>query len=758
MAEEKDDIQKQAKSIDLKRQMLQQYLLETFLYRLTSPSEQIYLPHQDLLEETLALTGGHPRLTEWFVRKALEQRQPLLTPSPFERLCSFRPDLHFGGLTDLTEKQLNMFMERLTDNKDENMRANAARILGTVKKEEAVPLLVEALKKDKAGKVRSAAAIALAEIGHSDKDIVSALVERLTNDGDNLVRASAVRALGCLAQKDIIPLFTETLDDEDAMVRLAVITALGEIGHPDAISVLSKTLLGKDENPQMRIAAIEALEQIGGRAVVESLEKAVIQDEEADVRIAAVRTLGSIKQAEAIPALGNALTTDDSVEVRKAAARALQDIRQIEGIPKLGKALTQDKEREVRLAIVHALEKIGGTEAVLPLSKALVEEKDTGVCSTIVNALGKIGISDCIEPLGIALTEDEQLKIRIEAANALGKIKQAETIPPLINALVQDKDPELREVLIQAIYRNDAINWQGKAEQVIHTVQHSRQHRENIDAGIILHVIRPPEEDLAQDRYLLTDYLISQALDKDERMTGVLAQFIIESTGRSLKLAGERVNAYQETHPDISEGAFQRLRIEIGGETALDPIIKELRANLQRNFQKPIAELNIDTHKMWKTTIKSAQNGFTARMVLSVVVFVVGIILLFISSWQIIFGELETEQILGPGVSFVSGLGLVLLIIYSGPLKEIRQSVSDLGIASAAFIAYVHRVLEISHTFSFHYLKEQISFEEMKKSSDLIGLAMSETISELRPRNHKTVEEIFKDAIETVKPTTKGED
>jgi hypothetical protein len=74
----------------------------------------------------------------------------------------------------------------------------------------------------------------------------------------------------------------------------------------------------------------------------------------------------------------------------------------------------------------------------------------------------------------------------------------------------------------------------------------------------------------------------------------------------------------------------------------------------------------------------------------------------------------------------------MLLVIYRGPLREIRNSVNDLGIASAAFIAYIHRVLQISHTFSFHYLKQQITFDAVEKSSKLIKEAMSDTTGRLQ--------------------------
>jgi len=99
----------------------------------------------------------------------------------------------------------------------------------------------------------------------------------------------------------------------------------------------------------------------------------------------------------------------------------------------------------------------------------------------------------------------------------------------------------------------------------------------------------------------------------------------------------------------------------------------------------------------------------------------------------------------------------MLLIVYTGPLREIRRSVNDLAIGSAAFIAYVHRVLEISHTFSFYYLRQEISFEEMKKSSDMIEDAMNDTVSMLRHEDVKPVEDIIKEAIAAVKPSANVE-
>jgi hypothetical protein len=174
------------------------------------------------------------------------------------------------------------------------------------------------------------------------------------------------------------------------------------------------------------------------------------------------------------------------------------------------------------------------------------------------------------------------------------------------------------------------------------------------------------------------------------------------------------------------EEALEPLALDI------DPVRTVLQANLEEYFQEPITRLNDDTRLMWQKTIRYAQYGFLARIWMSIIVFLVGLILFSTSSWQMIFSDLTPEQLFGPGISFVGGISAMIAVIYSGPLKEIRKSVNDLGIASAAFIAYVHRVLEISHTFTYYYLKDKMSFEEMMKSTQLIDEAMSSTITMFR--------------------------
>jgi hypothetical protein len=118
-------------------------------------------------------------------------------------------------------------------------------------------------------------------------------------------------------------------------------------------------------------------------------------------------------------------------------------------------------------------------------------------------------------------------------------------------------------------------------------------------------------------------------------------------------------------------------------------------------------------------------------MVMSIVVFALGVVLVVASSAQFLFGDLDTTAAWGTGGTFVGGLTTMLLVTYSGPLKDIRQSMSDLGSATVAFIGYVHQVLQISHTFTALYLRDRITFDDLDKSSKLLRDATRDTIDAL---------------------------
>lgn len=130
----------------------------------------------------------------------------------------------------------------------------------------------------------------------------------------------------------------------------------------------------------------------------------------------------------------------------------------------------------------------------------------------------------------------------------------------------------------------------------------------------------------------LQEALVATAVDADEQMTGILGKLLLETAEGDQATAGVSINAYQNKHNTPQE-KLRLLRIAVGGETALDPIMQTLSENLEDRFHKPIKEINDKTGEMWEETIHHAQIGFRLRMWMSGIVFGVGILLLLVSSY-----------------------------------------------------------------------------------------------------------------------------
>ncbi len=194
----------------------------------------------------------------------------------------------------------------------------------------------------------------------------------------------------------------------------------------------------------------------------------------------------------------------------------------------------------------------------------------------------------------------------------------------------------------------------------------------------LVDAIAPAAEDLMVNRYALTDLLIGKAQEMSSpRMLEIFGALIRASTYSDQKAAGERLNAFEKQ--GFPKDKMDQLRIHVGGETALSPMLAMLSKDLEVYFRIPIKSLNDTTQNNWQNTIRYAQWGFVTRMVMSVVVFLAGIILVGVSSFQFMFATLDTQRLFGNGVSFASGLATMLLIVFTGPLKEDPQRSERFG-------------------------------------------------------------------------------
>jgi HEAT repeat protein len=234
-------------------------------------------------------------------------------------------------------------------------RANAARLLGLVRSQDASPALVAALA-DPDPAVSLSAAQALGQI--DDPATVNSLLVALDHP-DLQVRLGAARALGMMrVEAAVEPLRAMLANGEELEVGVAA-EALGRIGGPAATDALLTAL--QDPGPTSRWhAAMAALEAMGEPAVAPLVK--MLDSDKVYARRSAAEALGWIGSPSATRALVRALNDRDET-MRSQAAWALGEIRDPAARAALERLQARDPVPEVRAVAGQALSQLGEAPA-----------------------------------------------------------------------------------------------------------------------------------------------------------------------------------------------------------------------------------------------------------------------------------------------------------------------------------------------------------------------------------------------------------
>ncbi len=162
---------------------------------------------------------------------------------------------------------------------------------------------------------------AVKRLGGAGVDALPALRE-LIDDGDSLVRESAIHALSEVGGQGALAATATMLEAQDPNLRMIAAQELGGSGSPEAGKYLTKAIDDTDE--VVAIAAIAAMEQAKATSQSGALIKA-LDDPRWRVRAAAAECLGKLEVSKAKPHLEDLLSDEDPFVV-KAALTALQEI------------------------------------------------------------------------------------------------------------------------------------------------------------------------------------------------------------------------------------------------------------------------------------------------------------------------------------------------------------------------------------------------------------------------------------------------
>jgi HEAT repeat protein len=302
-----------------------------------------------------------------------------------------------------TIPELAPFLLRLQE-ADPAVRRIALLDLADLEDEEALPILIDALRRDPDASVRLEAARVLA--AWETPEVVTALLDALVDTATPVAEAAA-QSLSELKDAALGQLLVEHSGHPSAFVRASVLRGLRELRYPLAYA-----------------PAVKALD-----------------DADANVRREAITVIGWLKQSDALTDLARLAINDPVVEVRRAATGALGIAADAKVLPALFSALN-DKAWQVREEAALTLGKLKLPTSDAPLVRALDDEY-WQVRLQAVRALGRLRAHSVLEKF-TELFHHPISNLRKEVALALGEIGDKAALP-LLEAAIDDADPDVRK-------------------------------------------------------------------------------------------------------------------------------------------------------------------------------------------------------------------------------------------------------------------------------------------------------------------------
>ena len=313
-------------------------------------------------------------------------------------------------------------------NNSAQVRMHAAKLLGALQDETAVPELVRLLA-DANSYVKETAITSLNRIGEA---AVAPLLEGLATGARNLIPdedAGAASEYRYIASAYI----------DDSWMRkyrisaqAAAIQTLGLLKVEAGVQPLIELLADEE----LKVEALAALVAMRGAAVLPLLD--ALKNEAAPVRIKVAEALGTIGDRRAIIPLVEALDTEPHKEVKALAATGLGNMRargeNNQVVVSLTNALAYDDTTATNAAA--ALGKIGVAteEAVQKLIVISMDKRRREtVRSAAIDALWQLKPARATQPMLLLMLSDETSPvIRANAVKVLSRIETNETIPVLL--------------------------------------------------------------------------------------------------------------------------------------------------------------------------------------------------------------------------------------------------------------------------------------------------------------------------------------
>ncbi len=367
---------------------------------------------------------------------------------PLLREDSFLRNTALVILTEIGEDAVSLLPILLND-KDDDVRKFALDLIHDIKHCDYPEKIIDLIGKDPNANVRAAAAKSLGTLKF--KDAVPQLVSALHDE--EWVCLSAIEALTEMQDDSSIDAIAKLLDNSSETIRFAAIDTLGKINTPISINSLMNhidTAEGFEKN-----ATISSLIKLGKVPSSPGVSDALIEmlhDGEWDEKLLAIRGLVELNEAGAkrhIIDIAGQLDTSNPDDEDK-----LYFIKETLNSFKCDKELIEilnDPEFKFRGKVI-AIETVGDIQckdAVASLINLLKSDL-RDVRRSSIQSLGKIDSDDAKDCL-IDAIGDHDSHVRRSAITALGKIGEMSAFEPLMKMLKSEKFSDVIYEFVSAL-------------------------------------------------------------------------------------------------------------------------------------------------------------------------------------------------------------------------------------------------------------------------------------------------------------------
>jgi CheY-like chemotaxis protein len=200
------------------------------------------------------------------------------------------------------------------------------------------------------------------------RETLPTLEQILFNATDEHLLLETITAVGRIGDPSSSSSVAPFLGSDSTPVRLAAIDALADLGGPSAIKKLCETLTGKSDTD---LAVINALARIQDHPSLEKLAE-LLSSRFADLRNAAIDRLVAIGP-KAIPFVVDCLKSSDDDTVIHS-LNILGNIGDLTALPAIVKVIYADpKNANVRFAVYEAMERLPSTRSAVSLAQGLTD-------------------------------------------------------------------------------------------------------------------------------------------------------------------------------------------------------------------------------------------------------------------------------------------------------------------------------------------------------------------------------------------------